>query len=73
MMTERQKKMNQHENADAAISYAMGCASMALGWVCNATELWQAIALFLGVIVILIRVLHDGLRFYRSLRYGGKK
>lgn len=57
---------------EGSVSYGLGCGSVWLGWVCQATDFWQAAALFLGVIVVGIRAAHDALRLYRSIKNGGK-
>lgn len=62
--------IEKNETLESAISYGAGCASLLLGWVCDASDLWQALALFLGCIVVFIRALHDGARLYRFIRYG---
>lgn len=58
--------MQDREIMESTTSYALGCGSVFLGWICDAAELWQALALFLGVLVIVIRILHDSLRLYRA-------
>ncbi len=58
----------KHETAQSIVSYGIGCGGAWLGWVCDTSDLFQALAVFFGFIVVLIRSLHDGLRFIRAAR-----
>lgn len=60
---------NTHENVQATISYGAGCFGIFLGkcgdMLKMSGEMAQDLALIIGCGVIIIRFLHDGLRFIR--------
>lgn len=63
-------ELKTQETVNGVVSYGLGCASIALGWICEATDFWQALAMFLGVLLVIIRIAHDGYRFYRDVKNG---
>lgn len=58
----------RNETTESIISYGLGCGTALLGWICEATTFFQALALLIGVVVISIRAVHDGVRLFRFLR-----
>jgi hypothetical protein len=60
--------IDKHETTESVISYGLGCSAVVLSWICEATQLWQALALFIGVIIVAIRAIHDGVRLIRYIR-----
>lgn len=64
----KEKRMvEKNETIQSAVSYGLGCGSMFLGWICQATDFWQALALFVGVIIVTIRAVHDAIRLVRYI------
>lgn len=52
------------QKADAATSYALGSGGILLAIAENI----NTITLFLGAVLLVIRVAYDGMRFYRRLK-----
>lgn len=60
----------KHDLMNSATSYAIGCASIYFGWICNMADLVQAIALFFGCIIVFIRLVHDAIGLARFIKAG---
>lgn len=71
MLLEQKQQIIQA--SDSAVTYAAGCGLAFFSWICDFHDLWQGLALFLGCMVVFVKLLHDSLRLYRSFMGKDKK
>lgn len=58
------------ESIDSVMSYGIGGGTATFAFLADATEIVQFTALLLGLVVVVIRVVHDSIRLYKYIRKG---
>lgn len=65
----RDKRMiERNETTESAISYGIGCGTALLGWVCEISDFFTALAVLFGCLIAFVRLVHDGVRLVRFIK-----
>ena len=63
----------EQEVVQAAISYGAGCVTMLCGYVVEAGNVAENMAIIIGSLVVLVRLIHDAVALIRYIRKPSKK
>jgi len=63
--------MQKHEIGDRVMSYGAGGAGITAAKTLELTSVVQEVTIWLGLLLILVRLAYDGLKLYRAVKRKG--